>query len=246
MTPRRRLIMVIMIGAVCMTVLGTGSADAQRVVQRAPVPATQGRYAVPRPSISARPPYAGRSYYRAPVYPPYYYGRPSYLYGGFYSGYLYGGFYSGYGPYPYSFSVGIEPGYPYYRQPHYPYYPYYQPYPRYPFYRSYPYYPKYNGPDGHAYGSLTSLQLRVIPWNAEVFIDGFYAGTVDDFDGPYEELQIEPGNHTVEVFHPAHRTLTRKIYLQPGKTFTLGATLEPLAPGEREPVRPGASTPEPQ
>ena len=89
MTPLRRLVTAITTATVLTTVVGVGSADAQRVAQRAPAPATQGRYAVPRPPVSARPPYEGRSYvrplygrptyYRAPLYRPYYYGSPSFL-----------------------------------------------------------------------------------------------------------------------------------------------------------------------
>src|SRR5262245_60395330 len=236
MTPHRRFIAALRCTPVLIVVLGAGSADAQRAAQRAPAPAMPSRNTVPRPPISPRlPPYSGGSYYRSPLYRSSYYGRPPYWYG------VYGG------PYydPFSFSVGSEPGYPYYRSPDYPYYPYYQPYPSYPFYRPSPSYPSstYYPDDRDLYSPITSLQLSVTPWNAEVFIDGFYAGTVDDFDGSDERLRVEPGNHTVEVFSPGHRTLTRKIYLQPGLTFTLGAVLEALAPGETEPVRPGASRP---
>lgn len=238
MTSHRRFIAAMRCAAVLIVVLGAGSADAQRGIQRVPAPAAQGRYVLPRPPILARPPYSGPTVYRAPLYRPYYYGRPSYLYGGFNTAYY---------SYPFSFSVGIEPGYPYYRFPDYPYYPYYEPYPSYPFYRSYPSYPSYP-PDrdsSNAYGPNALLQLSVVPRHAEVFIDGFYVGTVDDFDGSYEgrALRVEPGNHSVEVFLPGHRTLTQKIYLQSDRTFTLGALLEPLAPGETEPVRPGAPRP---
>jgi PEGA domain len=235
MTPRRRLARAITIATVFTMVLGSGLADAQRVAQRAPAPATQGRSAVPRPPVSARPPYSGPTFYRPPLYRPYSYSRPPVLYGGSYTSYY---------SYPFSFSVGIEPGYPYYRSPDYPYYPYYEPYPSYPFYRSYPSYPPDRDPSD-AYGPNASLQLSVVPRQAEVFIDGFYAGTVDDFDGSYEgrALRVDPGNHTVEVFLPGHRTLTQKIYLQPGRTFTLGAILERVAPGETEPGRPGAPRP---
>ena len=247
MTPRRRLAAAITIATVITTMLGSRSADAQRVAQRAPAPVTQGRYAVPRPPVSARPPYEGRSfvrppysrrsYYRAQVYRSDYYGTASYWYGG-----VYGGF-----SYSFLFPVWIEPGYPYYRSPDYPYYPYYEPYPSYPFYRSYAPYP-YSPSDrglSDAYGPNASLQLRVLPRNAEVFIDGFYAGTVDDFDGSYEgrALRVDAGNHTVEVFLPGHHILTQKIHLQPDRTFILGAVLEPLAPGETEPARPGAPRP---
>jgi len=78
----------------------------------------------------------------------------------------------------------------------------------------------------------------VTPREAEVFIDAWYAGTVGDFDGSFQRLRLYPGEHTVEIFLPGHRLLTEKIYLQPGKTFTMRAALEPLAPGEPMPVRP--------
>ena len=214
MTPRRRFIAALTSAAVLTLVLGAGSADAQRAAQRAPqrvpAPAGQSRQAVPRPPASARPPSGGHYYNGGHVYHPYYYGRPYYGYGGFYGGYYY---------YPYSFSFGIGAGYPYSRYSYYPYYPYYY---------------------GYAYDPIASLRLRVIPHHAEVFIDGFYAGNVDEFDGSFQRLRLYPGHHTVEVFLPGHRMFRQNVYLQPGKTFTIEATLQPLAPGEPEPERPSA------
>jgi hypothetical protein len=131
--------------------------------------------------------------------------------------YWYGGFYGGYYSYPYYFSVGVGPYAPYYHG--YPFYPYY------------PWYP---------YDPAAALRLQVTPREAEVFVDGSYAGTVDDFDGSFQRLRLIPGEHTVELFLPGRRMLTQAIYLQPGKTFTMRATLEALGPGEPEPVRPSA------
>jgi len=127
----------------------------------------------------------------------------------------YAGFYGGYYAYPFYFSVGVGPHAPdYYGYPYYPYYPWY------------------------SYDPAASLRLQVTPGGAEVFVDGSYAGTVEDFDGTFQRLRLYPGEHTVEVFLPGHRILTQRIYLQMGKTFTVRATLEPLAPGEPEPARP--------
>jgi hypothetical protein len=195
---------------------GLASADAQR----AAVPRSQERHAVPRP-VPSRPLPGGHYYYyyyRGPtVYRPYY-ASPHYWYGGFY-----GGYYS----YPFYFSAGVGP--------------YYDGYPWYPYY---PYYPWY------AYDPAASLRLQVTPRHAEVFVDGSYAGTVDDFDGSFQRLRLYPGDHTIEVFLPGHRMLTQRIYLQPGKTFTVKAALEPLAPGEPDAVspsdRPGAQSRTPQ
>jgi hypothetical protein len=71
-----------------------------------------------------------------------------------------------------------------------------------------------------------------------VFVDGYYAGTVDDFDGTFQRLHVEPGDHDLELFLPGHRSYQQKVYLQPGKTFNVRHEMEQLKPGEAEPVRP--------
>jgi PEGA domain-containing protein len=136
--------------------------------------------------------------------------------------------------------------YSYYRP--YPYYPYYGGY--YPYYGSslwfgfgYPgaYYPYWSYPAGYCCGySGSSLHIQVTPRAAEVFVDGYYAGKVDDFDGTFQRLRLEPGHHTVQLYAAGHRTVEQDLYLQPGNTTNIKTTLQPLAPGEPEPVRPAA------
>jgi hypothetical protein len=106
----------------------------------------------------------------------------------------------------------------------------------YPFYYQYPY---YGG--GRYYDLGSSLRLQVTPREAEVFIDGYYAGSVDNFDGVFQRLHLEPGEHDLELFMPGHRSFTQKIYLQPGSTFRVPHTMEALGAGEAEPTRPAAS-----
>jgi len=128
--------------------------------------------------------------------------------------YWYGAYYYPY-YYPWSFSVGFGCcGYPYYGYPYY----------------GYPY--------GYAYDGAASLRLQVSPREAEVFVDGYYAGTVDDFDGTFQRLRVEPGDHELELFLPGHRSLQQHLYLQPGKTFSVKHEMEQLGPGDAEPVRP--------
>jgi hypothetical protein len=159
-----------------------------------------------------------------PAHPPrgggYVYRGPS-VYRPYYASpyYWYGGFYGGYYAYPFYFSVGVGPG---------------------PYYWGYPYYP-YPYPYGYAYDSGASLRLQVTPREAEVFVDGYYAGTVDDFDGSFQRLSVYPGDHVLEIYMPGYRSLQQKLYLQPGKTFTVKQALEPLAPGEPQPVRPSGA-----
>ena len=98
----------------------------------------------------------------------------------------------------------------------------------------------------YPYDISGSLRLQVNPREAEVFVDGYYAGTVDNFDGTFQRLHVQPGEHDLEVFLPGHRSYQQKVYLQPGKTFNVRHAMEPLGPGEAEPARPerAAATPE--
>lgn len=94
-----------------------------------------------------------------------------------------------------------------------------------------------------AYGagaSVGSLRLQVTPRETEVYVDGYYAGTVDQFDGMFQRLDLEPGEHDVLLYLDGHRTVTQKIMLQPNRTFRVRHTMETLAAGEQAEPRPAA------
>ena len=59
------------------------------------------------------------------------------------------------------------------------------------------------------------------PRDAEVFIDGYYAGQVDDFDGRLQGLTLETGGYSVEIRKPGWETLTFDVRVTPGRTTTL-------------------------
>jgi hypothetical protein len=131
------------------------------------------------------------------------------------------------------------------------YRPYYRSYYRPLFYDPWYWYPSpFWYPSGYGYyqspyyyGGGASLRLQVNPRETEVFIDGYYAGTVDNFDGFFQRLTLEPGEHDLELYLPGHRSTQQKIYLQPGRTFRVRHTMEPLQPGDAEPVRPAGNPP---
>lgn len=106
-----------------------------------------------------------------------------------------------------------------------------------PGYVGYPYYqlPIY-GPG--RYDMSGSVRVQVSPREAEVFVDGYFAGNVDDFDGVFQRLNIEPGEHEVEIHLEGYRAFRQRFYLQPGKSFNIRHTMEPLGPGEAAPPRP--------
>jgi len=112
----------------------------------------------------------------------------------------------------------------------------YYPYGLFPF-AYYPY-------SAYAY-SLTldsDVKVKVIPKDAQVFVDGYYAGVADNFDGAFQHLPVTPGGHVITVYLDGYRTMSRSIYVQPGSTVTFSDRLEKLAPGEvSDPPSPPAS-----
>ena len=76
------------------------------------------------------------------------------------------------------------------------------------------------------------------PRETEVFVDGYFAGVVDDFDGFAQRLRLEPGEHEVTLFLDGHRPLTRKMLFTVGQTFKVQHEMEPLGAGEPAPQRP--------
>jgi hypothetical protein len=91
-----------------------------------------------------------------------------------------------------------------------------------------------------AYDLTASLRIQSKPREAEVYVDGYYAGRVDDFDGTFQRLRVEPGDHEIALYLSGHRLYTQKAYLQPGNTFTIKHDMEKLAAGEQEPLKPSA------
>jgi hypothetical protein len=141
---------------------------------------------------------------------------------------------------------------PYYR-PYYRTYYHYRPYYHYPyfywpsFYASFGYaYPYFYSPWG-AYGGyygfygayyggfydpLSSLRIEVRPREARVYVDGYFAGDVDSYDGAFQRLRLQPGPHQIEVYLEGYKTLRQTVYLTPDSTFKLRGELAKLAEGQ--------------
>src|SRR5436309_13065679 len=81
-----------------------------------------------------------------------------------------------------------------------------------------------------------SLRLEVKPQEAEVYVDGYYAGIVDDFDGVFQRLPVTPGEHEIELYLDGYRSVRQKVMASPRNTFKLKYTMERLgAGGQQEP-----------
>ncbi len=98
----------------------------------------------------------------------------------------------------------------------------------------YPYpYPVFGYPPGFYPGDgAVALRLLVTPRDASVYVDGYAAGVVDDYDGVFQRLRLVPGPHEIVIYHPSHRTLRQNIYYNPGSTHTIRHALEPLLAGD--------------
>ena len=85
---------------------------------------------------------------------------------------------------------------------------------------------------GAGFVATSSARVQVTPRQTEVYVDGYLAGTVDDFDGFAQRLRVEPGDHVIELYLDGHRTISQSIYFQPGETYHLRHTMEALGRGE--------------
>ena len=84
----------------------------------------------------------------------------------------------------------------------------------------------------------SSVRLEVTPQQAEIFVDGYYAGVVDDFDGMLQRLRAEPGHHEITLYHEGYRTARQSVYLVRDRTFKIRLQMERLGPGEVAEARP--------
>jgi len=71
-----------------------------------------------------------------------------------------------------------------------------------------------------------AVRLKVKPVEAEVYVDGYYAGIVDDFDGVFQKLRLEAGPHRIEIRAPGFATLDVDIRIEPDHTTTYRGTLQ--------------------
>ena len=70
------------------------------------------------------------------------------------------------------------------------------------------------------------LRLKVEPRDAEVLVDGFLAGRVDDFDGAMQRLRITEGPHRIELRAPGYESATFEVTIVVGQTTTYKTELK--------------------
>ncbi len=106
-----------------------------------------------------------------------------------------------------------------------------------PFFGPYPWWTRGTYPYWYrpAFDLQANVRVKVTPKEANeaaVYVDGFYAGVVDDFDGVFQSLPLPPGGHTLVLYLDGYRTIRHNLYLARGSQFTLRDTLVRVVPGE--------------
>jgi len=83
-----------------------------------------------------------------------------------------------------------------------------------------------------------AIRVLVDPSDARVYVDGYYAGVVDDFDGLFQRLHLAPGRHEISLKLGGYKTHRVRVYAGSGSTLKIdhemeegtGETFEDLAP----------------
>jgi hypothetical protein len=78
----------------------------------------------------------------------------------------------------------------------------------------------YDPVPGRIYGGV---RITDAPREAQVFADGYYVGIVDDFDGVFQHVNLEAGEHRIEIQSPGMDPLVFDVMVQAGRTITLRA-----------------------
>jgi hypothetical protein len=68
------------------------------------------------------------------------------------------------------------------------------------------------------------------PKDAQVLVDGYYAGTLDDFDGAFQGLELESGTYRIEVESAGFEPLTFDTRVTDGRKITLHGALRRAEP----------------
>jgi PEGA domain-containing protein len=131
--------------------------------------------------------------------------------GGYYSPYWYGYYGASWWWAPYGY-WGWWAGWPYG-----PYYGY-----------GYPYYEGGPGPGYYGRGDgAGALDLDISPGRTQVYLDGQYIGTVDQYDGFPTYLWLEKGTYDIAFYLDGYTTLARQVSVYPGAKIDMEDRLVP-------------------
>jgi hypothetical protein len=80
-------------------------------------------------------------------------------------------------------------------------------------------------PSGYDEGTL---RLKVKPRDGLVYVDGYYAGRVDDFDGAFQRLHIDPGPHHLQIRADGYEPLDVDIDIRGNRDVSYSGELKKI------------------
>jgi hypothetical protein len=87
------------------------------------------------------------------------------------------------------------------------------------------------GGGGYGSGSYSragtgSVRLKIKPGDAQVHVDGYYVGTVDQFDGVFQKLTLDEGGHKIEIRSDGFEASEIDVMVTAGETVTYKGDLK--------------------
>ena len=70
----------------------------------------------------------------------------------------------------------------------------------------------------------------VEPGSAQVFVDGSYVGTADEFDGTRRTLMLDPGAHSIELSESGYETMRFQVMPDASQPIVYRRALTRVAP----------------
>ena len=63
------------------------------------------------------------------------------------------------------------------------------------------------------------IRLQMNPKQAQVTVDGYFVGVVDDFDGMSQRLSLEAGPHKIEIAAPGYEPFALEVNILRAQTI---------------------------
>jgi hypothetical protein len=80
----------------------------------------------------------------------------------------------------------------------------------------------------NTYKESGGLRLKIDPKKAQIYVDGYYVGVVDSFDGAFQKLSLDSGSHKIELKADGFEPLQFEVLITPGETSTYKGDMKPI------------------
>lgn len=77
------------------------------------------------------------------------------------------------------------------------------------------------------YDETGAVRIQVRPRDAQVWVDGYYVGVVDEFDGTFQRLRLDEGPHRIEIRKEGFETMRLDVRVLFDHTINLRGDLVP-------------------